>query len=206
MPKIKLTKGELKRQRDALRQYQRYLPTLQLKKQQLQMEILSQISMLEEKTRLESTKRAAIEVWSGLLADIYSIDTKQWLAPKEIITTVKNIAGADLAVFERLEFSEAEYDLFIMPLWVDYAVDALRQLVSMRQEIDVIKKGIEILRRELRITTQRVNLFEKVKIPEAEEAIRLIKIYIGDQMANAVGRSKMAKRKIEAMVLEEALA
>ena len=30
--KIKLTQGELKRQRDALRQYERYLPTLQAEK------------------------------------------------------------------------------------------------------------------------------------------------------------------------------
>ena len=70
-------------------------------------------------------------------------------------------------------------------------------IVSTREEIAVIKKGLVILRQELRVTTQRVNLFEKVKIPEASEAIRLIKIYIGDQMANAVGRSKIAKRKIE---------
>jgi V/A-type H+-transporting ATPase subunit D len=51
-----------------------------------------------------------------------------------------------------------------------------------------------------------VNLFEKVKIPEAEETIRLIKIYLGDQMANAVGRSKIAKKKIEQAELEEVLA
>ena len=61
----------------------------------------------------------------------------------------------------------------------------------------VLEEGVAVLRQELRITTQRVNLFEKVKVPEAEEAIRRIKIYIGDQMANAVGRSKAAKRKIE---------
>ena len=35
MAKIKLTKNELKAQRDALKRFQRYLPTLQLKKQQL---------------------------------------------------------------------------------------------------------------------------------------------------------------------------
>ena len=39
MAKIKLTKNELKFQRDALKRFQRYLPTLQLKKQQLQMEV-----------------------------------------------------------------------------------------------------------------------------------------------------------------------
>jgi len=59
------------------------------------------------------------------------------------------------------------------------------------------------LRKELSVTTQRVNLFEKVKIPEAQENIRLIKIYIGDQLSNAVGRSKIAKRKIEEAALEE---
>ena len=59
------------------------------------------------------------------------------------------------------------------------------------------------MRKELSVTTQRVNLFEKVKIPEAQENIRLIKIYIGDQLSNAVGRSKIAKRKIEEAALKE---
>ena len=102
-----------------------------------------------------------------------------------------------MPVFERTDFKEPEYDLFSMPLWVDFAIEALRGLVSLKKEIQVIEKGITILKRELRITTQRVNLFEKVMIPQATEAIRLIKIYIGDQMTNAVGRSKIAKRKIE---------
>jgi V/A-type H+-transporting ATPase subunit D len=49
----------------------------------------------------------------------------------------------------------------------------------------------------LRIVTQRVNLFEKVKIPESKENIRRINIYIGDQQTNSVGRSKIAKKKCE---------
>jgi len=84
-----------------------------------------------------------------------------------------------------------------MPLWVDRALEDLRALVAILEEIKVLEKGISILRQELRITTQRVNLFEKVKIPEAEENIRVIKVYLGDQMANAVGRSKIAKKKLE---------
>ena len=39
MAKIKLTKNELKTQKDALKMFRRYLPTLTLKKQQLQTEI-----------------------------------------------------------------------------------------------------------------------------------------------------------------------
>lgn len=203
MARIKFTKGELKKTRDALRQYERYLPTLQLKKQQLQMEILRQLRLHQEKKEQEASKKKAIAVWAGLLVDAPE-GLKTWITPKEILIAARNIAGLDLPVFERPEFEPAEYDLFIIPLWTDAAVDLLRELVSLQQEIRVIEQGIRILRDELRITTQRVNLFEKVKIPEAKELIRLIKIYLGDQMTNAVGRSKIAKRKIEEMILEEA--
>lgn len=206
MAKVKLTKGELKKQRDALKQYLRYLPTLQLKKQQLQMEILRQVTLLEEKMRAQEAKEASCQSWSGLLKADQGIDINRWLKPKAIIVGSKNIAGVDLPVFERLEFDTPEYDLFIYPLWTDSAIELLRHIVSLRKEIEIINKEIGILRHELRITAQRVNLFEKVKIPEAEEAIRLIKIYLGDQMSNAVGRSKIAKKKIEQAELEEVYA
>jgi len=204
MEKIKLTKGELKKQRDSLKQYQRYLPTLQLKKQQIQIEILRQVGFLEQKKHEEEIKTRAIEQWLGLLAE-GAIDLRQWVRPQRIITGLRNIAGVELPVFEAARFLEPEYDLFYTPPWVDAAIIALQAWISLREEIAIIEKGIGILRQELRVITQRVNLFEKVKIPEAEEAIRAIKIYISDQMANAVGRSKFAKKKIEALELTEAL-
>lgn len=205
MLKIKLTKGELKKQRDALRQYERYLPTLQLKKQQLQIEILRQLAVWDEKNKQETMRRNAIENWAGLLSEP-QIDIRKWVKAEKTIKGTKNVAGVDIPVFDHIEFVAAEYDFFIVPLWVDSAIEALRSLVSILEEKLVIEAGINILRHELRITTQRVNLFEKVKIPEAQEAIRRIKIYIGDQMTNAIGRSKMAKRKIEELVLEGAAA
>ncbi|MFH0762482.1 MAG: V-type ATP synthase subunit D [Candidatus Omnitrophota bacterium] len=205
MGKIKFTKGELKRQRDALKQYERYLPTLQLKKQQLQMEILHQLVILEERRKEAARKRQAIEAWAGLFSDP-EVDLRPWIIPEETACSIRNIAGVDLPVFVQVKFAPAEYDLFSAPLWVDNAVEALKELVSLLREIGVLEKAIATLRRELRITAQRVNLFEKVKIPEAEEGIRLIKIYLGDQMTNAVGRSKIAKKKIEEDVLEGAAA
>lgn len=205
MAKIKFTKGELKRQRDALRQFQRYLPTLQLKKQQLQLEILQQNIILQDLKQTLIKKRQAILAWAGLLAEP-EVAIKLFLKTEKTITHQKNIAGVDIPVFERLGFSEKDYDLFLAPLWLDAAIPALREVIVLNKKISLLQEGVDILKQELRVTTQRVNLFEKVKIPLAEENIRLIKIYIGDQMANAVGRSKTAKRKIEEMVLEEALA
>lgn len=201
MARIKLTKGELKKQRDALKQYERYLPTLQLKKQQLQLEILRQSVILDEKKRNQEKIIRSIISWIGLLEDPV-ISIKSFLVVDKITTGLKNIAGVDIPVYERTEFSPAEYDLFTAPLWVDAAIDNLRAYISADTELSVIEQGVLILKQELRITTQRVNLFEKIKIPESKENIRLIKIYIGDQLSNAVGRCKIAKRKIEEFVLE----
>ncbi len=101
MAKIKLTKGELKRQRDALKQYLRYLPTLQLKKQQLQMEILHQSMILESREHVEAVKRNAIEAWAGLLATDAGLNLSDFLKPKAVILGTSNIAGVDLAIFQR---------------------------------------------------------------------------------------------------------
>ena len=57
MAKIKLTKNEQKVQKDALKMYQRYLPTLTLKKQQLQTEIRT----IEAKAKEVRAKRIALE-------------------------------------------------------------------------------------------------------------------------------------------------
>ena len=59
MAKIKLTKNELKVQRDALKRFERYLPTLQLKKQQLQLEVRqareAMATLLDEIQKLEAS-------------------------------------------------------------------------------------------------------------------------------------------------------
>jgi len=204
MAKIKLTKGELKKQRDALIQYNRYLPTLQLKKQQLQMEILKQSQALEAKEHETDVFYKSVLAWAKLFGQD-RVSLSDYIKIAKIITGTKNIAGVDLPVFEKVEFVLVEYDLFSAPLWVDAAVEVLERLISMREEVNILRQSTVVLRQELRITSQRVNLFEKVKIPQTEDAIRLIKIYIGDQLANAVGRSKIAKKKIENYTEIEAL-
>ncbi|MFH0917556.1 MAG: V-type ATP synthase subunit D, partial [Candidatus Omnitrophota bacterium] len=168
MAKIKLTKGELKRQRDCLKQFKRYLPTLQLKKQQLQLEIMQQNLILQERKEALVKKRQAIDLWIGLFTELRA-DLKPFLKPEQIITHIKNIAGVDISVFDTLEFGLCDYDLFAMPLWLDLAIQAFREVTALHKEILILQEGVVILRQELRITTQRVNLFEKVKIPLAEE-------------------------------------
>jgi len=194
--KVKFTKGELKRQRDSQDRFERYLPTLQLKQQQLQLEVRNVEKLLYLK-RVEIDRiKEDMSDWIGILGD-KDVDLSPWVRPKEIITSTANIAGVTIPVLKRAEFPTVDYDLFITPLWVDSAVEAIRKLAELIAETDIIAEQFKLLSNELRITMQRVNLFEKVKIPECKDNIRKIRIYLGDQDTNAVCRSKIAKKKIE---------
>ena len=60
----------------------------------------------------------------------------------------------------------------------------------------MLDEQVRLLGAELLATSQRVNLFEKVKIPETQQNIKKISIYMADQQVSAVVRSKISKRKI----------
>jgi V/A-type H+-transporting ATPase subunit D len=72
----------------------------------------------------------------------------------------------------------------------------MEQAISLDLEAEVLDEQVRLLERELRATSQRVNLFEKVKIPETLANIKKISIYMADQQVSAVVRSKISKRKI----------
>ncbi|NLJ47244.1 MAG: V-type ATP synthase subunit D, partial [Treponema sp.] len=116
MAKIKLTKNELKKQKDALKMYKRYLPTLQLKKQQLQTEIrgieAKAKARAEERERLLAEFRAWIAVFGE--EDAVRTDSGEWLlAVREIRTTSGNIAGVEIPVYAGADFELADYDLYL---------------------------------------------------------------------------------------------
>ena len=197
---VKLTKNEQKKQKDQLKQFQRYLPTLQLKQQQLQSVIREAEN---EIVSLKKEQQRAIESLSGWVA-VYGGNTS-FPADKSIGNLVKieriekdteNIAGVAVPVFRRLVFQDLRYDLRYYPLWVDKALVALRDIAKYDALVKTLQERIDLLQKELRTTVQRVNLFEKVKIPEAKENIRVISIYLQDQQTAAVVRGKIAKRKL----------
>ena len=199
MAKVKLTKNELKKQKDALKMFKRYLPTLQLKKQQLQSEIRGiqarARQIAAERDRLLEEFRAWIAVF-GEESAVKKPDGSWILADGRVVVDTGNIAGVEIPIFRKAEFTIDDYDLFAKPLWVDRALDRLRSMLTLDLEIKVLEEQIERLAAELRITTQRVNLFEKVKIPESEQNIKRIRIYLGDQQTAQVVRGKIAKNKV----------
>lgn len=196
MPKIKLTKNELKNQRDALKRFERYLPTLQLKKQQLQLEVRQARERLreldEENERVLAEHSADIALFAALDPDAPPLMTVTEWRVKSL-----NIAGAEVPAHGGLDFEVPERDLFVSPIWEDTAAELLKQQTEVRLRRQLLVEQLSCIEEELRTVTQRVNLFEKVKIPGAQENIRRINIYIGDQQTNSVGRSKIAKAKCQ---------
>ena len=197
MAKIKLTKNELKIQKDALKMYRRYLPTLTLKKQQLQAEIRT----IEAKAEAVRKERENLEKGFSSWIAVFS-ETDAF--PEGIITVSNirkscgNIAGVAIPVYEGADFARGDYDLYETPLWVDIAATHMEKAMSLDLEAEVLDEQVRLLEQELRATSQRVNLFEKVKIPETEDNIRKISVYMADQQVSAVVRSKISKRKIAA--------
>ena len=193
MAKIKYTKNELKSQRDALVRFTRYLPTLQLKKQQLQMELRSLEAQIEEKRNEKNGARAALASWVKLFSEPF--DFSPYIEVIEIQRSFGNIAGVTIPQFGGISFVEKTPALFDTPPWVDHGIKTLRHLIQLRVERQVIEEQHRRISLELQTTAQRVNLFEKVKIPESKENIRMIRIFMGDQQTSAVARSKIAKSK-----------
>ena len=205
MAKIKLTKNEQKAQKDALKMYQRYLPTLTLKKQQLQ----SESRTIEQKANEVRAQRVALEqefkVWISVFGEEEAFKPGM-VTVRNIKKGVGNIAGVTIPVYEGAEFGRGDYDLYETPLWIDLAADRMEKALSLDLEASVLDEQVRLLSQELRTTSQRVNLFEKVKIPEAKANIKKISVYLGDQQVSAVVISKVSKKKIDQRNAAAALA
>jgi V/A-type H+-transporting ATPase subunit D len=203
MAKVKNTKTELKAQRDALKRYQRYLPTLQLKKQQLQLEIRKVDQAVAEKQAEEEAARDNLAGWVKLYSD--DLPYLSYLDVEKMEVEMGNIAGVAVRSLRELKFRRTAPDLWATPAWLDSGLSTLEQLYRLRVERRLLEETHRLLAEELRTTSQRVNLFEKVKIPECRENIRVINIFIGDENTSAVVRSKIAKGKgvKKAQALEE---
>ncbi len=169
---------------------------LKLKQQQLQL-MIRQVKVACAEA--EANRLAAQDAFAParhLLADTAGVNVAELAKPVEVVTDTENVAGVNIPVFKDVIFSEVTYSLFGTPAWVDRVLAQMQDISRCQAKFDILDKQRRLLQQELTKIIQRVNLFEKVKIPEAKEAIRVIQIKLGDEMTAAVGRGKIAKSKL----------
>lgn len=194
MAKAALNKGALQRQREQLKLYQRVLPSLDLKRQQLTIEVNRACAELE-RIRAEGERlnqRVAEEL--PMLAN-RDLSVSGLVELRTIRLGEENVVGVRLPLLAAIEYDVQPYSMLAKPHWVDVLVERLKAVGEARLRFQVAHERVRILERAVRRITQRVNLFDKVLIPDARENIRRIQIFLGDQERSAIVRSKLAKAK-----------
>ncbi|MCK8604121.1 V-type ATP synthase subunit D [Desulfoferrobacter suflitae] len=193
--KTKKTRPELLKRRRLLAAYERFLPTLILKKQQIQMEILK-VRTAAAQSRTEITRRiTANDSWLPLFSESLPGLVTRLVSVDRVELGERNVAGIALPTVITVHFILKPYSLFATPPWVDQGLALIKELLELRETIRVLREQERLLQKELRKVTQRVNLFEKVMIPRTRESIRIIRIQLAEEETAAVGRAKIAKGK-----------
>ncbi|MEC7839156.1 MAG: V-type ATP synthase subunit D [Chlamydiota bacterium] len=198
MAEIKLTKNELRSQQKKLGQLEKYLPTLQLKKAMLQLEVTEARAEIKGLRNQYRQSKDFVDEYSVLLSDNESIDLRDAANILKVHKRFENIAGVEVPYFDGIDFGEFTYLLFEAPAWVDGAIIGLRKVAEANAAVVVAEEKKAALEKELREVSIRVNLFEKVLIPRSIANIKKIKVFLGDQELAAVSQAKVAKSKIEA--------
>jgi len=193
---LRLTKQELRDQQQRLGQLQRYLPTLQLKKALLQVEVQTARAQVRELEQLLGSQRQEVAGYSALLTERGGVDPRRCATIVNVVQRWDNIAGVDIPYFERVEFAPYEPPLLTLPPWGDGVVSGLRRLMELKAQLEVAQQRLRALQKELRTVSLRVNLFEKVLIPRTRSNIRKIQVFLSDQQLSSVAQAKAAKAKI----------
>lgn len=198
MARLQLNKSSLARETANLRAYQRFLPSLDLKRQQLMAERAKAVRALKACRKAIADLRADVGVRLPMLAHA-DVDITGLVRLTKVELGTENRIGTQLPVIERIEVEKRPYSFMAKPHWVDVAARLLHDMLELRVKEQVAERRVELLDEAVNTITQRVNLFDKVLIPRAKANIKRIRVYLADEDMAAVVRSKIAKRKNAAM-------
>ncbi len=194
MAKQSISKSALKKNRDQLRLLERFLPSLDLKRQQLlteQKKAQQQLITIQE--QLETATQPLD--WIFKLLSAWNLDLEGLVTVDSVVIEEENIVGARLPIAREVKFKTADYSILATPFWIDQLIEYVQRLATIRIHIQIATERVQRLNLQVRRITQRVNLFEKRLIPEARANIKWIQIGLGEQERSAVVRSKISKKK-----------
>ncbi|WP_109312176.1 V-type ATP synthase subunit D [Ruegeria sp. AU67] len=194
MARLQLNKSSLAREQTQLKSYERFLPSLDLKRQQLMAE---RAKAREDVQRLQDeVQELAQKVGEKLpMLGQQGVDLDGLVELKDYKVKEVNVVGVKMPALDRIEVAVRPYSYLAKPHWVDAAARLLHDMIEARLRVKVAEERVKKFDRAVATITQRVNLFEKVLIPRANANIKKIRIYLSDEQMQAVVRSKISKRK-----------
>jgi V/A-type H+-transporting ATPase subunit D len=194
MATIALSKSSLQQQRDRLRLFERFLPSLELKRQQLTAEYKKALQVLAEAEQGAEQASRSLPALLPVLGSV-RMQLSGLVRIRRVDVSEEDVLGLRLPTLRAVEFDTADYSLLATPFWLDDLVTCLKDVATYRLRLQVYRQRVARMQGAVRRVTQRVNLFEKVLIPNAKQNIAHIQIFLSDVERAAVVTSKIAKGK-----------
>ena len=188
--KFQYNKTALQNLRRQLTIREKALPTLKSKEAALRLEvrkITAEIELLkEEYQKLVKENQNYNGFWTEF-PEIVKI--------KKINSELKNIAGVKVNILSNIDFAIENVSLFNMPSWIRLAISMFERLMTIQVKIEMTEARLNALAYARKKTTQKVNLYEKVQIPEYKTAIIKIKRYMEDEDNLSKSSQKIVKER-----------
>ncbi len=194
MSKLSFSKAALHKEGAQLKRYKQYLPSLDLKRQQLVAERTKAITLLNDTEHQIKCCYALVEEQLPMLSS-EQLDLKALVTVNQVDIDDENLVGIKLPYLKQIEIQSKPYSLLSKPHWVDMLVIQLKVMLELQIRLKIDQKRLEILQLAVKKVTQRVNLFDKVLIPRAQLNIKKIRIFLSDTERVAVVRAKITKQK-----------
>ena len=186
----KISQQRLKKQLDIRL---RALPTLQSKEAALRVEVKKAKDTMAELDKKLQEKLDQYEDMARLWCEF----DKDLVTIREVKLSTKKIAGAKTPVLDDVDFDLKDFSLYNNPSWYLKGVELLESLGRIAVEKEVFRRKMELLDYARKKTTQKVNLYEKVQIPQYQDAINKIKRFLEDQENLSKASQKIVKKRHE---------
>lgn len=194
MSRLQYSKSSLQKQSAALKRYRQYLPSLDLKRQQLLAEKTKAQKQLQETQQSMQQCLQSVGERLPMLADLH-INVDELVTVSDVVIERENLVGVDVPRLGKVTIDQQPYSFFCKPHWVDLYVGKMREMLELKLLLHVQQRRLELLELAVKKVTQRVNLFDKILIPRTEQNIRKIRIFLSDGERAAVVRAKITKQK-----------
>ncbi len=169
------------------------LPTIKNKESALRTEVQRVKSELKAVETLINKKlteyKNIISLWAEFDPSIVTI--------RELILDSKKIAGINVPILRDIIFSIKNFSLFNSPKWFLDGIVIIKDISRIIIEKNILSSRIKLLDHARKKATQKVNLYEKVQIPDYQKAIIKINNFLEDEENLSIAAQKMAKKKRE---------
>lgn len=191
-----LNKQELNKFIKANKLSKQYLPMLNLKQEELELELHKTNNNIQELEKKIDLLFNELSPYLCCLADPVFPYLDKLIVIDQIIIEQKNVAGIDIPTLIAIQFKNIDHKYFYTPSWVLFIKSHIYKYAEACMRLLLLKKEQEIINKELKKNTHKLNLYHKVMIPYNQTAIKKIKTALDNKKIYAMAIAKIAKKLI----------